>query len=58
MIRCGDLAVFVADGYGMTSAVNQLCRPVNFFPTLESAMARTEETGVPGRSINVMTIAS
>jgi len=50
--------VFVADGYGMTSAVDQWCPLVNFFPTLESATTWAEATGVPGRSIPVTTIAS
>lgn len=56
-VESTNLAVFVADGYGMTSAVDQWCPLVNFFPTLESATAWAEATGAPGRSIPVTTIA-
>ena len=57
-VESTNLAVFVADGYGMTSAVDQWCPLVNFFPTIESATAWAEETGVAGRSIPVTAIAS
>jgi len=56
-VESTNLAVFVADGYGMTSAVDQWCPLVNFFATLESATAWAEEFGVAGRSIPVTTIA-
>lgn len=53
-----DLAVYVAEGYGLTSAVDQWCPLVNFFPNLESATAWAEATDVPGRSIPVTTISA
>lgn len=58
MLESTDLAVFVAEGYGLTSAVDQWCPLVNFFPNLESATAWAEANGVPGRSIPVTTISS
>lgn len=57
-VESTDLAVFVAEGYGMTSAVDQWCPLVNFFPTIESATAWADESGVSGRSIPVTTISS
>lgn len=61
-IRNGDLAptnlaVFVADGYGMTSSVDQWCPLVNFFFTFEAATTWAQRARVPGKPVAVTSIA-
>lgn len=52
-----DLAVFVADGYGMTSSVDEWCAVVNFFPTVEAVSAWMSQSGVQGKAVTVTSIA-
>jgi hypothetical protein len=45
------------NGYGMTSAVDQWCPLVNFFPTLQAATDWAAQSGTPGRPLPVAGIA-
>lgn len=51
------LAVFVADGYGMTSSLGQWCPLVDFFATVEAADRWSAEQGVKGRGVSLLDIA-
>lgn len=51
------LAVFVADGYGMTSSLGQWCPLVDFFATVEAADRWSAEQGVEGRGVPLLDIA-
>lgn len=57
-VESNDLAVFVAEGDGMTSAIDQWCPVVNFFPSSASATGWAAERGVAGRPVLVAKIAS
>lgn len=52
-----DLAVFVADGYGMTSSLGQWCPLVDFFPTIEAADRWSADRGLEGRGVPLLDIA-
>lgn len=52
-----ELAVFVADGYGMTSSLGQWCPLVDFFATVEAADRWSAERGVEGRGVPLLDIA-
>lgn len=51
------LAVFVADGYGMTSSLGQWCPLVDFFATVEAADRWSAEQGVKGGGVALLDIA-
>lgn len=51
------LAIFVADGYGMTSSLGQWCPLVDFFPTVEAADRWSAERRVEGRGVPLLDIA-
>jgi len=52
-----DAAVFIADGYGMTSTMDEWCPLVNFFTTMKAAEAWAAESGAGGRVVRVDEIA-
>ena len=52
-----DAAVFVADGYGMTSTMDEWCPLVNFFTTMKEAEAWAAEGGAAGLVVRVDEIA-
>lgn len=51
------LAVFVADGYGMTSSLGQWCPLVDFFATVDAADRWSAEQAVKGRGVPLLDIA-
>lgn len=53
-----ELAVFVADSYGITSAIDQWCPLVNFFPNVAAATAWAEKEGIKGRAFPVRAVAA
>jgi hypothetical protein len=52
-----DTAVFIADGYGMTSTMEEWCPLVNFFPTVEDAKAWAADRKTAGQAVRVDDIA-
>ena len=52
-----DVAVFIADGYGMTSTMEEWCPLVNFFTTMKEAEAWAAECGAAGRVVRVDEVA-
>lgn len=47
------LAIFLADGYGLTSSISQWCPLVDFFPNVEAADSWAREHDVSGRGVPV-----
>lgn len=51
------MAIFIADGYGMTSSVSQWCPLVDFFPDEASADGWATQNEVPGRGVAMASLA-
>lgn len=52
------MAIFIADGYGMTSSIGQWCPLVDFFPDQASADGWAEQNEVHGRGVPITRLAS
>lgn len=56
--RPEGMAIFIADGYGMTSSVSQWCPLVDFFPDAAAADVWGSRNGVAGRGVPVAHLAT
>lgn len=58
VFRPEGMAIFIADGYGMTSSVSQWCPLVDFFPNAAAADVWGSRNGVAGRGVPVAHLAT